>query len=345
MTEWVAVVTDEGDEPIEIPTESDGTMLLSSLTAQFPGVTGLKFRNPSTNTLRGVRILENVLNPPDANDGWGTTTYICTRPAGAMSVGGKGSKKGEAAMKRKSENDPDGMLSKNQRVDEDDDDMEDDPEDAATCDLIVLGLPWAAKDEDIRDYFEAYGELMMIQLKKKDNGTSKGFAFIRFKHVDVQNKVLLTRHMIKDRWCDVKVPESQELKSSKAAASCKIFVARLSESVTPEDLKEHFETFGTVTDIYIPKPFRAFAFVTFLESRVAQSLFGKDHVIKGTSVHIGSAQPKNNSGGGGARGRDSGRDSGGGDVGMSSRDRGRGEISTSTGRGSYEMDSRPYDSG
>merc|ERR1719266_1950279 len=207
----------------------------------------------------------------------------------------------------------------------------------------------------------------MIQLKKKDNGTSKGFAFIRFKHVDVQNKVLLTRHMIKDRWCDVKVPESQELKSSKAAASCKIFVARLSESVTPEDLKEHFETFGTVTDIYIPKPFRAFAFVTFLESRVAQSLFGKDHVIKGTSVHIGSAQPKTNSGGGargrdsgrdscggdigmsgrdrgrGARGRDSGRDSGGGDIGMSGRDRGRGEMSSSGGRGNYEMDSRPYD--
>ena len=138
MTEWVAVVTDEGDEPIEIPTEGDGTMLLSSLTAQFPGVTGLKFRNPSTNTLRGVRILENVLYPPDANEGWGATTYICTRPAGAMSTGGgKGSKKGEAAMKRKSENDPDGMLSKNQRVDDDDDDMGDEVEDANTCDLIV----------------------------------------------------------------------------------------------------------------------------------------------------------------------------------------------------------------
>jgi len=153
--------------------------------------------------------------------------------------------------------------------------------------------------------------------------------------------------MIKDRWCDVKVPESQELKSSKAAASCKIFVARLSESVTPEDLKEHFETFGTVTDIYIPKPFRAFAFVTFLESRVAQSLFGKDHVIKGTSVHIGSAQPKSNSGGGGRGGRDAGRDGGGGgDVGMTGRDRGRGDMSGGgSGRGSYEMDARPYDGG
>ncbi len=68
---------------------------------------------------------------------------------------------------------------------------------------------------------------------------------------------------------------------AKASASCKIFVARLSESITADDLKEHFEKFGAVTDVYIPKPFRAFAFVTFQESKTAQSLFGKDHLIKG----------------------------------------------------------------
>ena len=65
MSEWVAVVQEEGDEPIEIPTECDGTILLTSLTAQFPGVTGLKFRNPETNTLRGVRCSENQLFPPN----------------------------------------------------------------------------------------------------------------------------------------------------------------------------------------------------------------------------------------------------------------------------------------
>ena len=43
----------------------------------------------------------------------------------------------------------------------------------------------------------------------------------------------------------------------------KIFVDRLSETITPDDLKEHFEKFGPVTDVYIPKPFRSFAFVTF----------------------------------------------------------------------------------
>ncbi len=55
---------------------------------------------------------------------------------------------------------------------------------------------------------------------------STGYAFVRFKDMEVQNKVLLTRHMILDRWCDVKIPESQEVKASKAAASTKIFVAR-----------------------------------------------------------------------------------------------------------------------
>ena len=58
------------------------------------------------------------------------------------------------------------------------------------------------------------------------------------------------------RWCDVKVPESQELKVNKAAASCKIFVTNITEAISMDDLKEHFETFGTVTDVYVPKPHR-----------------------------------------------------------------------------------------
>ena len=83
MTEWVAVLLEEGDEPIEIPTEGDGTMLLTSVTAQFPGVTGLKFRNQETGGLRGIRCHDNILYPP-TEEGWGNISYICTRPAGAL---------------------------------------------------------------------------------------------------------------------------------------------------------------------------------------------------------------------------------------------------------------------
>ena len=79
-TEWVSIVLDESDEAIEIPTESNGTLLLSSVVAQFPGVTGLKFRNSATGSLRGVRCVENVLYPPNADEGWGSQTYFGTKP-------------------------------------------------------------------------------------------------------------------------------------------------------------------------------------------------------------------------------------------------------------------------
>ena len=79
-TEWVKIVLDDNDEAIEIPTESNGTLLLSSVVAQFPGVTGLKFRNPDTGSLRGIRCVENVLYPPSDEDGWGSQTYYGTKP-------------------------------------------------------------------------------------------------------------------------------------------------------------------------------------------------------------------------------------------------------------------------
>ena len=40
--------------------------------------------------------------------------------------------------------------------------------------------------------------------------------------------------------------------------------------MTAEDLRDYFSKFGEVTDVFIPKPFRAFAFVTFLDPEVAQ---------------------------------------------------------------------------
>lgn len=72
----------------------------------------------------------------------------------------------------------------------------------------------------------------------------------------------------------------------------KVFVGRCTEDIGAEDLREYFAKFGEVTDVFIPKPFRAFAFVTFLESDVAQALCGEDHIVKGVSVHVSNAAPK-----------------------------------------------------
>lgn len=62
--------------------------------------------------------------------------------------------------------------------------------------------------------------------------------------------------------------------------------------MTTDDLRSFFSNYGEVLDVYIPKPFRSFAFVTFADHVVAQSLCGEDFLIKGQSVHISSATPK-----------------------------------------------------
>ncbi|XP_048518871.1 TAR DNA-binding protein 43 isoform X1 [Dendroctonus ponderosae] len=158
-------------------------------------------------------------------------------------------------------------------------------------DLIVLGLPWKTTELYLREYFETFGEVLMAQVKKDPKTSqSKGFGFIRFASYESQMRVLAQRHMIDGRWCDVKVPNSKE--GLIQQVPCKVFIGRCTEDLTADDLREYFGKFGEVTDVFIPKPFRAFSFVTFLDPEVAQSLCGEDHIIKGVSVHVSNAAPK-----------------------------------------------------
>jgi len=80
MSCYIQVAEDELEEPIELPTEDDSALLLSTLAAQFPGVSGLKFKAPESRSMRGVRLLEGRFQPPE--DGWGNHIYICVFPKG-----------------------------------------------------------------------------------------------------------------------------------------------------------------------------------------------------------------------------------------------------------------------
>ena len=81
MSNYITVSEEEGEEPIELPSEEDGTLLLTTLTAQFPGACGLKFRNPDTRAWRGVRLSEGRLYPP-STEGWGSHVYVSVLPKG-----------------------------------------------------------------------------------------------------------------------------------------------------------------------------------------------------------------------------------------------------------------------
>jgi len=267
---YISVAEEEGGEPVELPTEEDGTVLLSTLSAQVPGACGLKFRNPETRAWRGVRLADGRLWPP-VDTGWTNTTFVTVLPKVVESE----------HYSRQPQLDEGGDPNKGKR-----------PESKNKCsDLIVLGLPWKTTEQELREYFEPFGEVLMAQVKKDiKTGQSKGFGFIRFSCYESQMRVLAQRHMIDGRWCDVKIPNSKE--GQVQQVPCKVFVGRCTEDMTADDLKEYFSKFGEVTDVFIPKPFRAFAFITFLDPEVAQSLCGEDHIVKGVSVHVSNAAPK-----------------------------------------------------
>lgn len=191
--EYVQVAEEEGEETIELPIEEDCTLLLSTLQAQFPGTSGLKYRNPVSNAIRGIRLTEGRLHPPQGDDGWGNQVYLCVFPKD-NSV---------AENKRKRDDTLENSTAKTKRI-----------ESRLKCtDLIVLGLPWKTTEESLREYFDSIGEVLMVQIKKDlRTGQSKGFGFIRFASYEGQMKALSSRHFIDGRWCDVKVPSSKVIK-------------------------------------------------------------------------------------------------------------------------------------
>lgn len=186
LFEYIKVSEDEDDSnAVEIPCEMDGTLLLSTLVAQFPGACGLKYRHPDSKSIRGIRLSDGKLHPP-TEVGWGKLLYICVFPK---------------ENKRKMEDvSPENSAAKTKRL-----------EKKLTCsDLICLGLPWKSTEESIKQYFEQFGEVVMVQLKRDKNGSFKGFGFIRFATYASQMRALAQRHNIDGRWVDVRIPNSKE---------------------------------------------------------------------------------------------------------------------------------------
>uniref|UniRef100_A0A8C8M8G1 RRM domain-containing protein n=1 Tax=Oncorhynchus tshawytscha TaxID=74940 RepID=A0A8C8M8G1_ONCTS len=232
---YIRVAEEENEEPMEIPSEDDGSVLLSTVAAQFPGACGLRFRSPVSQCMRGVRLVEGILHAPE--NGWGNLVYVVNYPKD---------------NKRKMDEIDAASAVKMKRGD------------MKTSDLIVLGLPWKTTEQDLKDYFSTFGEVIMVQVKRDvKTGNSKGFGFVRFTEYETQDKVISQRHMIDGRWCDCKLPNSKQ-GPDEPMRSRKVFVGRCTEDLSADELRQFFMQYGEVTDVFIPKPFRAFAFVFFL---------------------------------------------------------------------------------
>ena len=80
----------------------------------------------------------------------------------------------------------------------------------------------------------------------------------------------------------------------------KVFVSYNDQRVTSEDLKMFFSQFGDITDVKVSCPWKNYAFVTFADYNVTQSMYGRQFTIKDIPVLV--RVPKDQGGAGGNSG-------------------------------------------
>lgn len=247
----------DSDNVIELPTECDGRILLTTIKAQFPDAIGLKFKSESGNW-RGVGVSEGSLEPPI--DGWGPNSYyIAVKKAG----------------KRKMETHTVAVPEVKKNL---------------LSDFIVLGLPYSTTEVDLKQYFETFGEVANCEVKMNpQTSKSRGFGFVRFTDEEVSQRVLDSPHTLAGRRIEVSFPAKS--RGGKASPT-KLFVGRLPKETTLEELSNCFSAYGPLVDVYIPNNFRGFGFVKYANVEDADKALKATHQLKGSFLNVMVPDPK-----------------------------------------------------
>uniref|UniRef100_A0AC34QY64 RRM domain-containing protein n=1 Tax=Panagrolaimus sp. JU765 TaxID=591449 RepID=A0AC34QY64_9BILA len=313
-------------EVMELPTQADdNTLGLATLTHAFPGAHGLKYKTDNGVT-RALLIDPTGTKFFAPNTGWSVifnnaATSSSSSSTAPLRAEPKWRSTSDQNAKRKkmmddgnstdSDHSTNGghhhqVTAKQKRTDAPKPEavIEEEKEEGRPTDLIVLGLPFKTTSEELKGYFSAYGNLVMCEVKRDMKGGSRGFGFIQFENFESQLKVLARpTHTIGGRRCEVKLPLSKKGDPESdfvGIERAKLFVGRLPEKIRESVLKSFFleeakkiDPKANILDVFIPKPFRSFAFITFNSTKLVRELIKKgDYIIEGSSVSVSSAAPK-----------------------------------------------------
>uniref|UniRef100_A0AC35UC64 RING-type E3 ubiquitin transferase n=1 Tax=Rhabditophanes sp. KR3021 TaxID=114890 RepID=A0AC35UC64_9BILA len=308
-------------ELLELPLMDDNSLTLTTLSHAIPGACGLKYRNKSTNTVRALLMSPtgDKFLPP--HTGWTDKQFTvifsqenrpierCRHESSTSSF-----RNGDQNAKRRKlmndeylsdHNDSDSSnerhsLNSKTRQKRFRNESDEEGETDSPSDLIVLNLLYSTTEQDLRKHFEKYGSVTVSQIKTNPEGQSKGYGFIRMSGYKNQLKVLnCSPHKINNRKCTVKIPDSKQHDKSiegedKNSIVKRMFVQRITENLTPDKIRTYFNKEVkkirpdcSVTSVYIPRPFRKFAFVEFNHDACILKLVKRNNfIIHGVSVHV-----------------------------------------------------------
>lgn len=174
-------------------------------------------------------------------------------------------------------------------------------EDDSEGKLFVGGLAWESDEESIKAYFENFGPVATVNLKKNKEDTTKhrGFAFVKFLHAEDADKVLMQKepHIIDDQKVDPKSACPLGVKPEQRTK--KIFVGGLQAETTEEKLMEYFGQFGEIQNKiefavdHTTKKRRGFCFIEFASEGIVDRIVkNKYHEVAGRRLETKRALTK-----------------------------------------------------
>ncbi|KAI4368429.1 hypothetical protein MLD38_016986 [Melastoma candidum] len=180
--------------------------------------------------------------------------------------------------------------------------------------LFIGGISWETDEDKLSDYFSAFGEVVQTAvMRDKTTGRPRGFGFVVFSDPSVLDSILQEKHTIDGRLVEAKRALSRDEQQTNARSGYsnsargsggseiktkKIFVGGLPPTLTEDEFREYFETYGSVTDVVImydqstQRP-RGFGFISFdSEDAVDRVLHKAFHDMSGKKVEVKRALPK-----------------------------------------------------
>jgi len=159
--------------------------------------------------------------------------------------------------------------------------------------VYVSGLPWTVTDEEVGKYFEDYGTVVGLRLKRDDSGNAKGFGFVTFSSAKQVKFVLkdYDRHKMHGKWFECmacgKFGLAQTSGPKPVMAKDRVFVGGLPSSASSEALESHFSEFGRVLKAEVRRE-KGFGFVTFGSGADVQLALHayNNHIIDGKWVEV-----------------------------------------------------------
>lgn len=170
--------------------------------------------------------------------------------------------------------------------------------------IFIKNLDKSIDNKALYDTFSAFGSILSCKIAMDETGSSKGYGFVHFETeeaaksaIEKVNGMLLNgKKVFVGRFMSRR--ERMEVLGDKAKKFTNVFIKNFGDGYSDDQLKEMFETYGTVISAKVMTEnngvSKGFGFVSFEDheaaSRAVDDMDGKD--MLGREVYVGRAQKK-----------------------------------------------------